>query len=114
MPAIDQMFRLELFVLVGGLFGIVSIQLLTGKINTEGLFYGVRRDGSRYFSPERVQLLFITLAFGFYYLIQVFETHATEFPPVEKSWIAITGGSHALYLGRKLYSLVVSRLKAAA
>jgi hypothetical protein len=47
------------------------VQLLTGRINTEGLFYEIRRDGSRYFSPERIQLLLMTLAFSFQYQFEI-------------------------------------------
>jgi len=82
----------EMYILFGGLFGIVAIQLLTGQINTKGLFFGIRRDGSRYMSPERIQLLLMTLAFAFQYLVKVIQAPSGQFPPVENSWIAMMGG----------------------
>ena len=39
------------------LFGLISVHLFTGRINTKGLLKGTKGDGTQYFSPERVQLL---------------------------------------------------------
>jgi len=109
MASISQLVIWEVLILAVGLFGTVAIQLLTGRINTHGLFYGVRRDGSRFFSPDRIQLLLFTMAFGLQYLMKVIENPSGQFPPIENSWIALVGGSHALYLGRKMYSMVLSK-----
>ena len=49
--------RWEVILFVFGLAAIVAIKMLTGGINTRYLLYGMRRDGTRYFSPERVQML---------------------------------------------------------
>ena len=95
-----------------GLFGTVAIQLLTGKINTSGLFYGVRRDRSRYFSPERVQLLIFTLAAALQYLSGVFQHHNSgTLPPVSQTWLALLTGSHTVYLTRKAYVNFRNRTK---
>lgn len=110
LPA-DTIIRLVSLILFGGLGGIIGVQLLTGQINSRGLFYGFRRDGSRYLSPERIQLLLLTLAFGFQYVMKVaqLQSPTPELPPIESSWIALMGGSHAVYLTRKLYSLHFSK-----
>jgi hypothetical protein len=82
-------------------FGLVCVQLLTGQINTRGLFTGQKGDGSQYFSPERVQLLLFTLGAAFQFLSSVLQ-EPTKFPIVSDTWILVLGGSHLMYLGGKL------------
>jgi len=94
--------------LLAGFVGLVVIQILTGEINTEGLLYGAKGNGSQYISPERVQLLLFTLAFAFQYLSQLLQKPAA-FPTVPESSIALLAGSHAVYLGGKLSALLIGR-----
>ena len=84
---------------------LVMWQLLVGRINMRGLLHGRRRDGSEYFSPERVQLLIGTLAFAGTYLGELARAipHGS-LPDVAPRWLFLLGGSHAVYLGRKAYS----------
>ncbi|MGA8763325.1 MAG: hypothetical protein WB562_10715 [Candidatus Sulfotelmatobacter sp.] len=100
------------------LLGIVAGQLLTGQINTKNLLYGRKNDAGQaildangrvqshktqdtaYFSPERVQLLLLTMGAAFYYFTQVLRNPGT-FPPIPTSWTATVGGSNAFYLGGK-------------
>ena len=82
------------------LFGIVVVQLLTGQISLTGLL--MKKEGDRSFSPERVQLLLATLAAASQYLSQVLKD-PSQMPRVPNSWLLLYGGSHALYLGRRLY-----------
>jgi hypothetical protein len=92
---------------VGALFGIVAIQLLTGRLRTRYLLHGVRSDGSRYFSPERVQLLVFTLAAAFNCISDVLNNpHAGTLPKISEGWVALLGGSQAIYLGGKSYFLM--------
>ena len=99
--------EVEIFLLL--LAVIVAVQLLTGRINTSGLFRGqifgrpVGQD--EYFSPERVQLLIFTLGAASYYLSQVLTNpDPGTFPPVPPAWTALVGGSNAIYLGGKIYA----------
>jgi hypothetical protein len=83
------------------LLTIVVSRLLNGGINTHGLLSGTKGDGSTYLSPERVQLLLITLGSAFQFLLSVWKD-PTRVPPVDPTWLAILGGSHFVYLGGKL------------
>jgi hypothetical protein len=123
MPGIAQiaMWEVEGFLLA--LFAIVAGQLLTGQISTNNLLYGRKNDSGTptldengavlsrkledtlYFSPERVQLLLLTLGAAFYYLTQVLNNpHPGTFPPIPTSWTETLAGSNTLYLGGKALS----------
>ncbi|HEY1336611.1 MAG TPA: hypothetical protein VGF59_03835, partial [Bryobacteraceae bacterium] len=92
--------------LLGSLATVIGFRLITRRINTTGLFCGIRADGSRYFSPERVQLLMVTLAAAARYLSAALSNpHAGSLPDVPNDWLTFLGGSHALYLGRKAFSI---------
>lgn len=81
-------------------FGIVVASLIDSSIGLDGLFCGIKGDGSKYFSPERVQLFAFTLAVAFQFLSAVLRD-PSRFPDVPASWLATFGGSHVLYLGGK-------------
>jgi hypothetical protein len=100
MADIFTLIRWEGLGLLFALFGVVAIQTLTGQISTAGLL--MKKEGDRSFSPERVQLLIATLASAFQYLTQLAKD-PTHFPQVPASWLLLFGGSHSLYLGRRLY-----------
>ena len=100
--ALDWAYRL----LVGSLAAVVGLQILNGRINTKGLFQGQRGDGSQYFSPERIQLLMVTVAAAAKYAASVMANpHASALPDVPPEWLQLMGGSHAVYLARKAYSM---------
>ena len=85
--------------LIVSMVGVVATQILTGAINTRYLFYGRRKDDRLYFSPERVQLLVITIWVAFNYLLNVIDTRTLHDIPSQT--LALLGGSHVLYLGGK-------------
>src|SRR5215813_3424846 len=108
MDLLIQLTRWGVLLFLLSLAGIVIFRLLTGEINTRYLLYGTvrggRRSGSRYFSPERLQLLVFTISAAFYYLTQLLEVRAKEFPQLPESWVAVIGGSNAVYLAGKAYA----------
>lgn len=123
MLGIAQIVTWEVKGFLFALFGIVAVHLLAGQINTKNLLYGRKNDtgqplfdesghfqsrkteDTRYFSPDRVQLLLLTLGAGFYYLTEVLNNPKPgTFPPIPTSWTAVLGGSNALYLGGKALS----------
>lgn len=108
MPGIMELITWEGFAFLLVLFGVVVVQLLTGQINLSGLL--IKKEGDRSFSPERVQLLLATLAAASQYLSQVLND-PTQLPEVPNSWLALYGGSHALYLGRRFYLSQFSKPK---
>jgi hypothetical protein len=87
--------------LPGGLAAIIGYRLLTGQINTKYLLYGMRRDGTRYFSPERVQLLVATFSIAIQYLLNAAQAAPGKVPDLPAGSLQLLGLSHAIYLGGK-------------
>jgi hypothetical protein len=123
LPGIVQLVAWEIKGFLIALAAIVAAQLLGGQISTKHLLYGRKNDTGQpvnnpdgtlryrktedtlYFSPERVQLLLMTLGAAFYYLTQVLNNpNPGTFPDVPSSWTTALGGSNALYLGGKTLS----------
>jgi len=103
--------KLEVLVFIGGLAAIIAHRLLTGQINTNYLFYGTKSDGTRYFSPERVQLLLFTLGTAMFYLNSVTENRTSGvLPDVPTQTLVLLGGSHAIYLGGKAYMMLTKNI----
>lgn len=94
---------------LGGLCGIILVQMLTGRISTRWLLYG-RKNGERYFSPERIQLLVLTLGGAADYLLNVLQMpDLRSLPPVPQTWIGLLGGSNGLYLLGKAYTTWINK-----
>jgi hypothetical protein len=97
-------------VFVGGLAAIIAHRLVTGQINTTGLFYGTKKGGAKYFSPERVQLMVFTLGTAMFYLSSVTQNRASGvLPDVPAETLVLLGGSHAIYLGGKAYMMLFKK-----
>lgn len=113
MSLLLHLVRLEVWVFLLALAGIVAFQILTGEINTKGLLCGngkaMKKSGP--VSPARVQLLVSTLGMAFYYLGQVMTDPTHGLPDVPASWPAVLSGSHAIYLGGKAYARWLGKAK---
>ncbi len=79
--------------------GVLVFQLLTRRINLQGLIF--RKDGSGSISPERIQLLVVTLATCVRYIGQVSTTTKAALPDMDPGWLYLMGGSNGIYLVRK-------------
>ena len=102
--------KLEVFVFLGALAAIVAYRLLNGQINTRYLLYGTQKGGTKYFSPERVQLLLFTLGTAMFYLNDVMQNRTSGvLPDVSNETLALLGGSHAVYLSGKAYMMLFKR-----
>ncbi len=95
----------ETAILLGGFFGAIFWKLLTGGISLQYLLYGDSAGGGTSFSPGRLQLLMVTLMVAMQYLVQVISS-PTQFPHIPQFWIVALGGSQAVYLGGKAWSLL--------
>jgi hypothetical protein len=103
----------EVVALVVAFAGIIAAGLLSGTINTSGLLEADTDRGSTEPSPERVQLLAMTIGAGFIYLRQTFhllniDIHTNHYaiailPDIPTTWIILLSGSNALYLARKYW-----------
>jgi hypothetical protein len=109
--------RLEAIVFLGGLAAIIAYRMLTGGINTKYLLYGTQKDGTKYLSAERVQLLLFTLWTAIAYLLQVADLikqaaktgEAVGLPHISTQTLALLGGSHAIYLVGKAYTMLFKK-----
>jgi len=121
-PTLVQIVGWEIKGFLIALAAMVAGQLLTGEINTRNLLHGRINDTGKpirdsngvikrkpsdtsYFSPERVQLLLLTLGAAFYYLTQVLNNpRPGTLPPVPNSWTETLAGSNLIYLRGKAIS----------
>ena len=98
---LQSVLRFELGFFLLGLCALVAYRLLTGAINTRGLFFHVDPATRKtQFSPEKVQLAFVTVLFAGYYISLVFNdpSHLPDVP----QWLLWTqGGSGGVYLTGK-------------
>src|ERR1700730_10304809 len=94
----------DIRVFIFSLLAIITAFLLEGRINTSGLLFGRTRRGIRYLSPERIQLLLVTLALACQYVSEVIAGGRASLPEVPNAWLVILGGSHAVYLGGKFWN----------
>lgn len=106
----------EVIVFLGGLAAIIAYRMLTGRINTHYLLYGTSKGGKKYLSPERVQLLLFTLGTAMFYLMQVMDLvklakpgDTLALPDIPAKTLAFLGGSNAIYLGGKAYSMLFKK-----
>lgn len=105
-------------VFLASLYALIIHRLLTGRINTHYLLHGKKRDGTHYFSPERVQLLIFTLWIGLSYLLETFQTRIVQptpetqhtLPDVPIKTLAMLGASHLVYLGGKAYTMLIAKI----
>jgi hypothetical protein len=103
--------RWEVRIVLGGLMLAVIYRLLTGGIGMSGLLMAADKDGKLSFSPARAQMLMATLITALYYLIQVITTtDSTTLPPLPLTLVAVVGGSHAIYLAGKAWTLLSGKL----
>jgi len=102
--------KLEVYVFLCALAAIIAYRLLTGQINTNYLLWGTQKDGTKYFSPERVQLLLFTLGTAMFYLNNVLQNRTSGvLPDVSNQNLAMLGGSHAIYLVGKAYMMLFKK-----
>ena len=102
--------RWEILLFVYGLAAIVAIKLLTGQINSSYLLYGRRREGTLYFSPERVQMLVATIAIAMQYVALARHAEPGVMPDLPVASLQLLGLSHAVYLGGKTFTALRKKI----
>jgi hypothetical protein len=108
MQSLVSFARTEVGVVLVALALVVGYQLLTGKINMNGLLLEKTGTGVGGYSPARLQLMLITLVAAFYFISEVansIHNGTPQFPDVSQKWLLMLGGSHSIYLGGKVNSL---------
>lgn len=94
----------EVIVFILGLAVTIAIGLLTGRISTRYLLYATQKDGSKRFSPERVQLLVFTIAIASQYLLSAAHSSSGKMPALPDGTLQLLGLSNGIYLGGKGWS----------
>ncbi len=98
-----RLLDLELLGFVYALAASIVFQLLTRRINLDGLL--VSKDGSGELSPGRVQLLITTIAACARYLSQVQGSKSLNLPDIDNTWLYLFGGSSGIYVLGKAWAL---------
>lgn len=93
--------RWEMIILVAA-FGAVTLWKLFQSANFSDLIRS--SDGTRAISPARVQLLMLTALTALQYLLATLRD-PSHFPAVPQGLVMGIGGSQALYLGAKAWSI---------
>jgi hypothetical protein len=102
MESLATLARAEVVVFFSILLALVGYRLLAGGINTSGLLTDKSRCGGGALSPERVQLLLVTLAVAGYILSELPAMRETRRVAVAVPELAyLLGGSQSVYLARK-------------
>jgi hypothetical protein len=81
---------------LAALAALIFYRILTGQITLNGLF---TMDGER-FSPERLQLLLITVGILAWYVQDALGSNAMPTP--SNDLLVILGASHFVYIGGKV------------
>lgn len=82
-------------------------KMLIGSISLDGLLTGVNKDGQRYLSVGRTQLVVLTLISAAIYVRQVVTSSAwSALPSAPDAMVAIMGGSQLFYLTGKARALI--------
>jgi hypothetical protein len=95
-----NLLHFELLGFLYALAGVVLFQIVTRRINLEGVI--THKDGSEQISPERIQLLLATIGAGAAYLGQVAPASG-KLPEIGPEWLYLMGGSSGIYVARKAW-----------
>jgi hypothetical protein len=107
MPSLAGVSRWEGVALMGGFFLVIAWQLLAGRIRLDGLLWGDRQDGEKYFSAGRAQYLGVTLFVAGQFVLRVIQNPA-QLPTISNASVALLGGSAAVYLAEKAWATLFS------
>jgi len=99
--------RWELIVFVVA-FGVVTLW----RLLQDGSFAGLLRASDGTLSPGRIQMLVLTVMTAMQYLLSVIHD-PTRFPSLPAQLVTALGGSQAIYLGAKAWTVFQDRNKKA-
>lgn len=102
MSFVAEFMIIEIWFLLIGMAAIIIYQLATGRINLKGLLYEEKMTNK--FSPDRVQLLLVSVAVALYYLLKLFKD-PTRFPMVNLNVLLALCGSNLVYIAGKYRAL---------
>ncbi len=108
---LSKLVLFEIWLFLIGLMSSVLFLILKKKINTRGLLF--EKAGARTYSPERLQILILSLIFVAVYLIEVrnnlnsckVANSPCSLPEIRPEFLFTLGGSNFVYLWDKLSSI---------
>jgi hypothetical protein len=101
--------RLTVIGFLAALAFSVFAKILNGDINTRYLFCQRQPDGTREYSPGRVQLLIFTVLVAGKYIYDAAKTAGSgQLPDIPNETLILLSGSHAIYLGGKAYTTMLA------
>jgi hypothetical protein len=107
LATLAQFATVEITLILGIIAAVVTWQLLTGRINTTGLFSGPGENVG-----SNVQLLFVTIAAAGYYLMQVpLCAGPHTMPPVPNQLLILVAGSHGVFTGLRSLPVIGSLIR---
>lgn len=102
--SITRILHFEGLGFVYAMLAIVAYQMLTGRINLKGLLSRKGRADPNQTSPERIQLLLVTIAASARYIGEVRQSTTGNLPDIGNDWLYLMGGSSGLYVLHKIWS----------
>lgn len=88
-------------------FAVVVWRILSGEISLDGLLDSKDSRGNGSYSVERAQLLIFTLLVAGKYLLAVIQNpNRDSLPDLPTEWVALLGGSQAIYLAGKAWARI--------
>ncbi|MFY9852581.1 MAG: hypothetical protein WAK26_01730 [Terracidiphilus sp.] len=99
---VTRFLHLEVLAFLYALAATAFFQILTGRIQSAGLFSQSGSGGQT--SPGRVQLLLATIATSATYLAQVANVTNGKMPDVNVNWLYVFGGSGSVYALEKAWA----------
>jgi hypothetical protein len=112
---LSKLIQVEIWVFLVGLMSSIFFLILKNKINVRGLLF--EKTASRVYSPERLQLLILSLIFVVVYLFQVKQNINVckavnlpcSLPDIRSEYLYVLGGSNFAYIWGKLSSIIRER-----
>jgi hypothetical protein len=112
---LSKLIQWEIWLFLVGLMSSIFFLILKKKINLKGLLFD--KTSNQKYSPERLQLLLLTLIFVVYYLFNVkhnlnickLENVPCSMPQIRSEFLLALGGSNFVYIWSKLSAIFKER-----
>jgi hypothetical protein len=112
---LSKLIQWEIWLFLVGLMSSIFFLILKKKINLKGLLFD--KTSNQKYSPERLQLLLLTLIFVVYYLFNVrhnlnickLENVPCSMPQIRSEFLLALGGSNFVYIWGKLSAILKER-----
>jgi phosphoglycerol transferase MdoB-like AlkP superfamily enzyme len=112
---LSNLVQIEIWVFLVGLMSSIFFLIIKNKINVRGLLF--EKGGNKLYSPQRLQVLLLSLIFVVVYLIEVRQNInlcqasnvPCSLPEIRSEYLLILGGSNFVYIWGKFSSIIKER-----